>query len=125
MVCMTVQHHDRHLLDTFWFPVDFGIVCECPLKSSLFISGLFIFWRVFDYLRKKCLHERKPNLRKCFRGRKILFCAKLPTMSLYKASSVHIRKEVKLNDHINIFSGITVKLFFRRHFCCPENWFKE
>lgn len=108
--CRTVQHYDKHLLDKFWFLMAFGIICKCPLKSSLFISELFIFEECLIIL-KKCLYERKSDLRKCFRGSKTFFFAKLPTMSLlYKARSVHTRNEIKLKDLIRIFPGIAVKL---------------
>ena len=36
----TVERHDRNLLTKFWSLMTFGILCGCPLKSSLFIMLL-------------------------------------------------------------------------------------
>ena len=36
IVCMTVQHHDWNLQNTFWLLMAFEVVFRCPLKLSLY-----------------------------------------------------------------------------------------
>ena len=37
IICTTVHRHIRNQLNEFWSLMSFGIICECPLNSSLLI----------------------------------------------------------------------------------------
>ena len=40
--CKTIEHNNWNLLNKFWPPIDFGILCRCLLKWSLIVQQILV-----------------------------------------------------------------------------------